>query len=104
MTINEILETELDHPDLNTAHYWTTNPTHVEVMRQPDNRFIGYLITHETANIEVCLVTGASQAFARWRKTGASVYRDVDWTMCREVTAFFFDLAEKQAEGGDKIG
>lgn len=104
MTIEDILETELGHPDLNKAHYWTTNPTTVEVMRHGDNRFIGYLITHETEHIEVCLTTGASKAFARCRKTGAAVYRDVDWATCREVTAFFFDLAEAEKEGGDKIG
>lgn len=104
MTIEEILETSLDHPDLNKAHYWTNNPTHVEAMLQPDRRFWGYLITHETGHIEVCLTTGAAKAFARCRKTGAIVYRDVDFSMCGEVTEFFFDLAAQQAKGGDTRG
>lgn len=99
MIIDEILETSLLHPDLNTAGYWTNNDAQVEVMRSPSRQFLGYLITRETDGMELCLVTYASKAFARCRATGATMYREIDWRMCRDVTAHF-----SNREGGDKIG
>ena len=85
MTVEDMLKSSLDHPDINQTNYWTNDPTHIEEMRQGDS-FIGYLITHETETIEVCLLTCAAKAFARCRKTGATLYRVVSASMCREVS------------------
>ena len=88
MTIEEILQTSLDHPDINKACYLTDNPTQIEKFFGGD-QMLGYLITHETENIEVCLTTSAKKAFAPCRKTGAAVKRNVDCWMCREVESYF---------------
>ena len=95
MNIDAILESALDRADINKAVYWTSDPTDVEIMSAPGNPSF-YLITHETKNLEICLVTVPAKAFARCRKTGAYLERKVSRMMCDQVQKHF-----RKMEGGE---
>lgn len=96
MSIEEILTCSLRNPDIDKSIYWMSEPSHVERMSFGAIG-AGYLITHETEHIEVCLVTVPAKAFARCRKTGAHVERKVPRRMCDDVQAYY----NLKPEGGD---
>lgn len=83
-----VLETALHHPQINTLDYWTNDPTHIEVMRASDVVAVSYLITHESDNLEICLVTGANRSFVRDTRNGATMYKAVQPSLCLAVEAY----------------
>ena len=85
--VTELLQGALDNPRTATPDYWTTNPSAIEGMIGPGGILRGYLITHETDDIEICLVTCARRAFVRQKQTGATLHKTIDTSLCRIVEA-----------------
>ena len=82
-----VLETALHHPQIDTLDYWTNDPTHIEMMKASDVT-VSYLITHESDNLEICLVTGANRSFVRDTRNGATMYKAVQSSLCLAVKTY----------------
>ena len=82
------LQAALEHPQINCLDYWTNLPTHVERMIGPGDADRGFLVTHESEHLELCLVTFARRAFVRDTRNGATLYTTVQPSLCLAVETY----------------
>ena len=78
------LEAVLERPELDSPDYWTDHPTDIEQI-STENIPVGYLITHESEDIQICLVTRAHRSFVRDKASGATMYKSVSPSLCLAV-------------------
>ena len=86
---NIAVDNTIESGDLDTLNYWISNATGVKTQRGVGGTPKGYLITHDTDRLEICLMTGDNRAFVKHKVTGYTAYRDIEPIVCSQMEDYY---------------